>query len=100
MGIQLTLIAKRVSLLGRIRKTLSDAHYDYLTWRLKYALTNTYRTLLLRKEANNLVPKLMEIDDSIRDVSPELYQDLGNMTIMSWLPIRFVKRWRKTVHKQ
>lgn len=100
MGIQLTLIAKRVSLLGRVRKTLSDAHYDYLTWRLKYSLTNTYRTLLLRKEANNLVPKLMEIDDSIRNVSPELYQDLGNMTIKSWLPIRFVKRWRKTVHKQ
>ena len=95
MGIQISLISKRINLLGCVRNSVSKYHYDYLRGRLNYALINTYRKLLLYKGFKDLYSKLADLDSDIKSASPELFRSLGNLKFKPWLPIRFVNIWRK-----
>lgn len=96
IALQLNLIGKRVKIYNDVQGSISNVQAKYLSMRLMCVLKNTYHTILLNNDLRELLPNLSKLDASVRQASPKLYQALGNVWLKPWLPIKYIKRWRKT----
>lgn len=94
MALQLKHFSKRLDDYASISNGLSEAKKTYAYYRMFYSMVNTFKCILFEEGTDVFANNLIEIDNKLRTVFPELYNSLNDEKLSRKLPFRFIAYWR------
>lgn len=87
-------LVKMLEAYSKVKDTLDISHKEYLEHRISMKVPSVYRICLLKQADSTFYPNLINFDNTLEHLFPELHVSLRYQTIKC-IPFYYIKYWRK-----